>query len=49
MYEFQSKIDRLNERLEELGKIVEERHIPVSSNKNFLGMKEKKNQMLKCK
>lgn len=47
MYEFQCKIDRLDEKLEKLQKIVEERQIPVSSNKNLIHLKEKKAKVTK--
>lgn len=40
MYEFQSKIEKLNERLDHLGRIVEEKKILVSSNKNLIQLKE---------
>ena len=36
MYEFQRKIDRLELKLEELGRVVEQKQIPVSSNKLLL-------------
>lgn len=39
MYEFNNKIDRLDKRLEELSKIVEEKHIIVSSNKHLIVLK----------
>lgn len=49
MYEFQKKIDSTNERLMQLTKIVEERHILVSSNKGLIHMKERKSVLTKSK
>jgi GTPase involved in cell partitioning and DNA repair len=42
MYDFQSKIETLNEKLAKLNKIVEEKHILVSSNKGLIMLKEQK-------
>lgn len=42
VYDFQNKIEALDEKLVRLGKIVEERHILVSSNKQLLQMQQRK-------
>jgi hypothetical protein len=42
LYDFQGKIDTLNEKLARLTKIVEEKHILVSSNRGLIMLKEQK-------
>lgn len=42
IYDFETKIETLNEKLANLNKIVEERHILVSSNKGLLIIKKQK-------
>jgi hypothetical protein len=42
MYDFESKLDTLNEKLARLNKVVEEKHILVSSNKGLIQLKQQK-------
>lgn len=42
VYDFESKLEALEEKLARLGKIAEERHILVSSNKQLLQMQQRK-------
>lgn len=49
IYDFDKKLASLDKKLEELAEVVKQRHIPVSSNKNLLAMKEKKALLTKCR
>lgn len=42
IYDFDKKLSNLDNRLEELAKIVEQRHIPASTNKGLLALRQRK-------
>ena len=42
IYDFDKKLSTLDNRLEELAKIVEQRHIPASTNKGLLALRQRK-------